>query len=55
MPALNPSSHWAEVLQVEEMELIATTKGAAANHAVVTVGKTAQNQRFVRPMYLEPD
>jgi len=55
MPALSPSSHWAEVLQIEEMELIATTKGAAANHAVVTVDNTAQNQRFVRPMYLEPD
>ena len=60
-PSLNPSSHWGEVLAIEEMELIATTPGVAANtivpivHAANSTADILQSARYVKPFYLKPD
>ena len=60
-PSLNPSSHWGEVLAIEEMELIATTPGVAANtivpivHAANSTADIHQSARYVKPFYLKPD
>ena len=61
-PSLDPTSHWAEVLPIEILQLIARTPGVKANTIVPIAHrndkeKTVINQadRYVKPMYLKPD
>eukprot|EP01043_Picozoa_sp_COSAG02_P015555 COSAG02_NODE_665_length_18739_cov_9.192918_7_plen_503_part_00 len=61
-PSLDPGSYWSEVLQIEELKLIADTHGVAANSIIPDAhrddsAKTVihQSNRYVKPLYLKPD
>eukprot|EP01045_Picozoa_sp_COSAG04_P017341 COSAG04_NODE_1527_length_6459_cov_1.844025_4_plen_501_part_00 len=61
-PSLDPTSHWAEVLPIELLQLIARTPGTKANGIIPEAHRDDANKtvitqadRYVKPMYLKPD